>query len=120
MKGPDRFATLAAIFVDCSQNAVLNGGGLALKPLRPGVWGILATPFRDEDLTLDLASLERLVVHYRFIGATGVVALGVLGEASRLNSSERSEILQRAVRAAAGMPVVAGVAALASAPAIEE
>jgi 4-hydroxy-tetrahydrodipicolinate synthase len=91
-----------------------------VAPLRPGVWGILATPFQDEDLSLDLGSLGRLVSFYRSIDATGVIALGVLGEAARLTEVERSQVLRVTVQAAQGMPVVAGVAAVATAPAIEE
>ncbi len=85
--------------------------------LAHGVWGILATPFGD-DLGIDEGSLERLVDLYRQAGAAGVVALGVLGEAARLDSNERRRVVERV--AAGGLPVVAGVSALATAPAVEE
>jgi 4-hydroxy-tetrahydrodipicolinate synthase len=85
--------------------------------LAPGVWGILATPF-DDDLRVDEPSLERLVELYRQAGAAGVVALGVLGEAARLDSSERRRVVERV--SACGLPVVAGVSSLATAPAVEE
>jgi 4-hydroxy-tetrahydrodipicolinate synthase len=88
--------------------------------LEPGVWGILATPFREHDLSLDLESLERLVRFYQDVGATGVVALGVLGEASRLSSAERGAVLRAVVKAARGTRVVSGISALATSPAIEE
>jgi 4-hydroxy-tetrahydrodipicolinate synthase len=91
-----------------------------MKVLEPGVWGILATPFYEHDLSVDVVSIERLVRFYRDVGATGVVALGVLGEASRLSSAERGVVLRAVVGAAGGTPVVSGISALATSPAIEE
>src|SRR5579875_3492331 len=90
------------------------------EPLQPGVWGILATPFLGTNLEIDVESLETLVDLYRRAGARGVVALGVLGEAARLDSVERERVLETVVRAAGDIPVVAGMSALATAPAIEE
>lgn len=88
--------------------------------LEPGVWGILATPFHDGDLSVDTDSLRRLVDYYRSVGAAGVVTLGVLGEAARLSSQERNLVLRTVVAAAGPMPVAAGTAALAAEPVIEE
>lgn len=94
--------------------------GAQYEPLAGGVWGILATPFCGDNLAIDTWSLERVVRLYRQAGASGVVTLGVLGEAARLNSPERRLVLET-VRAAAGdIPVVAGISATATAPAIEE
>ncbi len=90
------------------------------EPLAHGVWGILATPFQGDDLAVDTESITRLVALYRRAGARGVVALGVLGEAARLSSAERRLVLRTVVEAAEGLPVVAGMAATATAPAIEE
>jgi len=90
------------------------------QPLARGVWGILATPFRGDDLVVDTESIERLVGLYRTAGASGVVALGVLGEAARLSSAERRLVLRTVVDAAAGLPVVAGMSATSTAPAMEE
>ena len=90
------------------------------SPLSPGVWGILATPFYGDDLAVDVDSLRTLVHHYRQVGARGVVALGVLGEAARLDADERRIVLSTVVDTAGDMPVVAGNAATAAAPAIEE
>jgi 4-hydroxy-tetrahydrodipicolinate synthase len=92
----------------------------AFENLKPGVWGILATPFSGPDRSLDTASLTRLVEHYGRIGATGVVALGVLGEAARLDASERETVVRHVVAAAGPMVVVAGTGATATQPAIEE
>lgn len=90
-----------------------------MTTLAAGVWGVLATPFSD-DLSLDLDSIERLVGHYRRVGASGVVALGVLGEAARLDTAERQQVLDAVVAAAGELPVVAGMSATATAPAVEE
>ncbi len=90
------------------------------EPLARGVWGILATPFQGENLDVDTASLARLVGLYERVGASGVVALGVLGEAARLSTAERRLVLETVVAAAGPLPVVAGMAATATAPAIEE
>ena len=93
---------------------------MANTPLEPGVWAILATPFAGDQLEVDVESLRRLVQMYRHAGVTGLVALGVLGEASRLSSAERQEVLGTVVAAAGEIPVVAGMSALSTAPAIEE
>jgi len=90
------------------------------EPLARGVWGILATPFHGDDLAVDTDSLARLVKLYARAGARGVVALGVLGEAARLDTAERERVLKTVVGAAGQLPVVAGMAATAAAPAIEE
>jgi 4-hydroxy-tetrahydrodipicolinate synthase len=90
------------------------------QPLQPGVWAILATPFVGDELEIDLPSLRRLVAMYCDAGVTGLVALGVLGEAARLSSTERQQVLATVVDAAGDVPVVAGMSALSTAPAIEE
>lgn len=90
------------------------------KPLESGVWAILATPFVGDRLEVDQESLRRLVVIYRHAGVTGLVALGVLGEAARLSSVERQQVLATVVDAAGDIPVVAGMSALSTAPAVEE
>jgi 4-hydroxy-tetrahydrodipicolinate synthase len=92
----------------------------SVEHLSPGVWGILATPFRGPNFEVDTASLRTLVEHYRRVGAQGVVALGVLGEAARLDSRERELVMRIVVEAAGPLPVVAGMSATATAPAIEE
>ena len=92
----------------------------SIRPLEAGVWGILATPFRGDDLEIDHESLANLVEHYRKVGARGVVALGVLGEAARLSSAERQDVLRTVIGAARDMSVVAGMSATSTAPAVEE
>ncbi len=90
------------------------------EKLESGVWGILATPFTGPHRSVDTDSLTRLVEHYSQIGATGVVALGVLGEAARLDAAERETVLRHVVASAGPMLVVAGTGATATQPAVEE
>jgi 4-hydroxy-tetrahydrodipicolinate synthase len=91
----------------------------AFTPLAKGVWGILATPF-DEDGRVDHLSAQRQVDLYRQIGATGVVALGVFGEAVKLDAGEKRSVVETVTGAADDLPVVVGLAARATAPAREE
>jgi 4-hydroxy-tetrahydrodipicolinate synthase len=93
---------------------------MAFASLEPGVWQILPTPFRGREHEVDHASLRRVVAHAQRVGVRGLVALGVLGEASKLSSDERSAVLHTVVDAAGSLPVVAGAFPLATAPAAEE
>lgn len=87
--------------------------------LTPGVWGVVATPFQGSTLDVDLDSLANLVEHYEAIGATGLTVLGVFGEAAALTVEERRQVLETVVECS-GLPLVVGVTALATRPAIEE
>ncbi|WP_208747947.1 dihydrodipicolinate synthase family protein [Arthrobacter sp. PM3] len=89
------------------------------ESLTPGVWGVVATPFQGSSLDLDLDSLAGLVERYEAIGATGLTVLGVFGEAAALTAGERAAVLETAVECT-GLPLVVGVTALATRPAIEE
>lgn len=75
-----------------------------------GVIPILATPFH-EDESCDPASMITLVQFMKRIGVDGITVLGVLGEANRLNDTEREDIIRAAVSAAHGLPVVVGASA---------
>ena len=98
----------------------MKQGATDPRPLEPGVWAVLATPFRGEELEVDLASLERLARAYSGAGVTGLVALGVLGEAARLSVEEKRLVLETVVEAAGDLPVVCGLSASATSPAVEE
>jgi 4-hydroxy-tetrahydrodipicolinate synthase len=92
------------------------------RRLSPGVWGVLATPFSDGGRRVDLASLRAEVALYGGLageGVAGVVALGVFGEAGSLSMIEQEAVVAEVV-AASPVPVVAGLSARASAPAIEQ
>ena len=78
------------------------------KPISfQGVYPILATPF-GEDESLDLESFDRLIRFMARLGVDGVTILGVLGEANRLLDREREQLIQTAVKAAGGLPVIVG------------
>jgi 4-hydroxy-tetrahydrodipicolinate synthase len=93
---------------------------MGFEPLEPGVWQILPTPFRGRELAVDHDSLRRVIAHAQEVGVTGLVALGVLGEAARLSSTERTAVLETVMAAAGSLPVVAGVSPTATAPAAED
>jgi 4-hydroxy-tetrahydrodipicolinate synthase len=97
----------------------LTGESPARESLAPGVWGVVATPFQGSTLDVDLDSLSGLVEHYEAIGATGLTVLGVFGEAAALTAEERRQVLEIAVECT-DLPLVVGVTALATRPAIEE
>ncbi|MDP1613229.1 MAG: dihydrodipicolinate synthase family protein [Sulfuritalea sp.] len=73
-----------------------------------GVFPILATPF-NEDGSIDLESLDRLVGFMGDIGVDGITILGVLGESNRMLDREREVLIARTVAAARGRtPVIVG------------
>ncbi|YCK80913.1 dihydrodipicolinate synthase family protein [Arthrobacter sp. D3-18] len=92
---------------------------LRRESLPGGVWGVVATPFQGSTLDVDLDSLAELVEHYESIGATGLTVLGVFGEAAALTPDERRDVLETVVECPS-LPLVVGVTALATRPAIEE
>jgi len=65
----------------------------------------LPTPFTG-DLVPDLAAFSRLAKRVLAGGAAGLLVLGATGEASALEEVEREVLLQVALEAAAGHPVV--------------
>jgi 4-hydroxy-tetrahydrodipicolinate synthase len=90
-------------------------------PLERGVWGILATPFHA-DGGVDVASLERQVELFARTGARGVVALGVFGEAAKLDADERIEVATTALTSALrlGLGTVIGITTLDRAETVEQ
>ncbi len=82
-------------------------------PLERGVWGILATPFHA-DGSIDFESLERQVELFAESGARGVVALGVFGEAAKLDAVERAHVATTALIASLrlGLHTVIGITTL--------
>lgn len=80
-----------------------------------GLFAISVTPFDDRG-EVDYESLDRLCSFYIEKGATGIVALGLLGEAHRLTFEESLAIGRRLLRAAGNqVPVYFG----ASSPALK-
>lgn len=91
-----------------------------MSRLASGVWGVLPTPFYGDDLEVDPVSLRQAVELYESVGASGVVALGVFGEAARLTTSERALVVRETVDATRSCGVVVGLTALDTAEACRE
>ncbi|WP_448616380.1 dihydrodipicolinate synthase family protein [Modestobacter sp. URMC 112] len=87
--------------------------------LTPGVWGVLATPFRGPGLELDPAGIVTLARHAEAAGVTGLTVLGVFGEAARLSAAERRTVLATVVDAV-DVPMVVGATSLDTAPLLDE
>ena len=87
--------------------------------LAPGVWGVLATPFRGAGLDVDTDGLARLAGHAEAAGVTGLTVLGVFGEAARLAAAERRTVLATVV-GSVGVPLVVGATSLDTAPLLDE
>ena len=76
-----------------------------------GIHFMLPTPF-DQNGDVDTCSLKSLVNGARIAKCTGVVTLGVMGEAHRLTDSERGPIIDTVVKAAGDdLTVTVGVSA---------
>ncbi len=84
-----------------------------------GVLPAITTPFR-EDLSVDTEFLCRHVDWLVQHGAAGIVALGSLGEGATLRPGEKRLVLDVCREALAGRaPLVAGIAALSTADAVD-
>ena len=83
-----------------------------------GTFTALVTPFRNG--TIDFAALEKLIEAQIVAGISGVVAVGTTGESPTLTHDEREEVIQRAVKIAAGRcKVLAGTGSYSTREAIE-
>jgi 4-hydroxy-tetrahydrodipicolinate synthase len=74
-----------------------------------GVFPALMTEFTP-DGALDLDSTQRHARACLDAGCDGLIMLGTLGENSSLSPEEKETVLRAAVEAAAGAPVIAGIA----------
>ncbi len=85
-----------------------------------GVFTIMPTPFTAAG-DLDLASLERLVDFQLECGVYGLAILGFLGEAHKLASIERRQVIETVMGRVQGrIPIWVGVRALGTIGAIEQ
>jgi 4-hydroxy-tetrahydrodipicolinate synthase len=73
----------------------------------------MTTPFTPE-MAVDHSFLARHAAWQLANGCAGLVMLGSLGEGATLEPAEKLAILQTAVRAAAGKPVIAAISALST------
>ena len=78
--------------------------------LKTGLWGVLATPFYGPGLEVDFKSLARLVALHRSAGSSGLVVLGVFGEAAQLTPEERAAVVRAVRDQAPDLPLVIGIA----------
>lgn len=79
-----------------------------------GIYGITATPF-NEDESLDLDSLDRVVNFTVESGSHGVVMPVMASEYHTLSDDERKMVIERTVKAVGGrVPVVAGVSGVSN------
>lgn len=86
--------------------------------LERGLWVVLASPFHD-DLSLDLASLDRQLSLASSVSAQGVVALGVFGEAEALSRTEQQAVV-RTITTSYDGPVVLGLSGRTTAAVVEQ
>ena len=75
-----------------------------------GVYVIAPTPFHD-DGRVDDASIDRMTDFFVEAGCTGITALGMMGEAPKLDGEEARAIASRIIKRAGNTPVVIGVSA---------
>jgi 4-hydroxy-tetrahydrodipicolinate synthase len=79
----------------------------------------IATPMFD-DGRIDFESLQKLVDFHVAAGTSGIVAVGTTGESPTVDVEEHVEIIQAAIRFAAGrIPVIAGTGANSTQEAVE-
>lgn len=90
-----------------------------LEPRERGLWVILTTPFAPSG-DVDHGSLARQVGFAREVGADGVVALGVFGEAAHLSLAEQRAVAATVASSAGDLPMVLGVSGRATAVAVEQ
>jgi 4-hydroxy-tetrahydrodipicolinate synthase len=85
-----------------------------------GVFPILPTPFTDDGV-VDAGSIRRIIDYEREVGVHGVSVLGFMGEAHRLSTAERKQVVTTVVDQAGGsFPTWVGVLAFGAAGAIEQ
>ena len=75
-----------------------------------GMHWMLATPF-DQNEEVDYDSIPNLVNKAISSGCTGVVGLGVMGEAARLTDMERTKIAETIIKSSGNLPVTLGTTA---------
>src|ERR671934_2488251 len=85
-----------------------------------GVLPALITPFTEDGSAIDTDSLAAIVDRLIDAGVAGLVPGGSTGEFTTLTNSERRQLVEATVEAAAGrVPVVAGTGALSTRETVE-
>ena len=76
--------------------------------LADGIYAVAPTPFHENG-SVDLNSIDRLADFFVGLEVTGLLVLGLMGEAHKLLEEERGVVLERFVRAVDGrVAIVAG------------
>lgn len=88
---------------------------MAFNTQAGGVYTIAATPFLA-DGRVDVASIDRVTDFYLQCGVTGITALGVMGEAPKLDHTESVALVRQMVKRAGKVPVIVGVTSPGFAP----
>jgi 4-hydroxy-tetrahydrodipicolinate synthase len=78
-----------------------------------GVFAPIVTPFQPAGGEVDLPWIKDYLGYLRAHGCEGIVPCGTNGEAPSLSVAERRLVLEAALAAAEGMPVIAGTGAAA-------
>ena len=88
---------------------------MAFNEQASGVYTIAATPFHP-DGRIDTSSIDRLTDFYLECGVAGITALGVMGEAPKLDAAESVALVAQMVKRAGKVPVIVGVTSPGFAP----
>ncbi|GEM_PF-255169 len=99
-------------------SAPAGPGGVPADGSIGGTWYVMPTTF-GADGSLDLESQRKLTEAVVDWGADGLTVLGVMGEASALDSDERTAVVRAVVAAAGGTPVAVGVSSSARHASVE-
>lgn len=75
-----------------------------------GVYSIAPTPFQENG-SIDFNSVDRMTDFYFACGCNGFTILGVLGEASKMDTEEALALAERVIKRAAGKAIIVGVSA---------
>jgi 4-hydroxy-tetrahydrodipicolinate synthase len=87
--------------------------------LAPGLWGVLATPFAGRHGAVDFPSLQRQIELHDRAGSVGLVALGVFGEARKLDIDEQEDLVRFVSEQDKRPRLIIGLSALDTAGAID-
>jgi 4-hydroxy-tetrahydrodipicolinate synthase len=83
-----------------------------------GIWLPIITPFVDGEV--DLASYEKMLLHYLATGVNGIFPLGTTGESPTIDDDEMEAIVECTVSVVAGrVPVFVGIGGNATAKVVK-
>ncbi len=80
---------------------LFKGERAVMHHSRAEMWSATPTPFH-QDLSIDAASVSRMVEHQRRLGVTGLMLGGTCGEGPWMTAPDLCELTRRSVAASAG------------------